>query len=109
MDELEWRREDAKLGADERDRAVDDVIALVGAVNDILELQADADMRYFAAAVGRTLDQAEYDAVAQRLLEAYRWQYIISGVQHPRFRAILGELIDQRQGARIAVALAPLL
>src|SRR5882672_4048304 len=31
LDELEWRRENANLSASERDRAVDDLIALVGA------------------------------------------------------------------------------
>jgi hypothetical protein len=33
LDELEWRREDARLSDDERDAAVDDLIALVGAVD----------------------------------------------------------------------------
>lgn len=32
LDELEWQREDAKLSPDERDRAVDDLIELVGAI-----------------------------------------------------------------------------
>ena len=47
MDELEWRRADAKLSAAERDRAVDDLIALVGGVDGILEIQAEADADYF--------------------------------------------------------------
>jgi len=47
LDELEWRREDQKLGAAERDAAVDDFISLVGAVDQLLQLQAPADVAYF--------------------------------------------------------------
>ncbi len=39
---------------------------------------------------------------------AYRWQYILSGAQHPRFVDILGSLITAEQGERISQALAPL-
>jgi hypothetical protein len=43
------------------------------------------------------------------VLKAYRWQYIVSGVQEPRFAKLLGTLTDEAQGARIAAALAPIL
>ena len=43
LDELEWLRHDAGLTAEERDRAVDDFIDLVGAVDGILRGQAKAD------------------------------------------------------------------
>ncbi len=35
-------------------------------------------------------------------------QYITTGVQDPRFLAILGPMIDAAQGARINAALAPI-
>jgi hypothetical protein len=47
LDELEWRREDEKLTAEQRDHAVDDLIELVGAVDQILQAQAEADTQYF--------------------------------------------------------------
>ena len=43
LDELEWLRHDAGLTAEQRDHAVDDFIALVGAVDGILQSQATAD------------------------------------------------------------------
>ena len=49
LDELEWKRHDATLTAEERDRAVDEFIELVGAVDGILQAQATADASYFAA------------------------------------------------------------
>ena len=41
--------------------------------------------------------------------QAYRWQYIVSGVQDPRFVKTLGSLIDETQSARIGAALIPIL
>src|SRR5688572_14882430 len=53
LDELEWRRENANLSAAERDRAVDDLIALVGAVDGLLQLQAGSDADYFVKVCGQ--------------------------------------------------------
>ncbi len=108
LDEMEWARENASLGKPERDAAVEDLIALVGAVDGILQAQAQADGEYFAARCGRVLAGAERQSVAASVLRAYRWQYIVSGVQDPRFGKILGSLIDAEQGARIQQALAPI-
>ena len=108
LDEMEWLREDAKLDATARDKAVDDLIALVGAVDGILQMQARADADYFLAIVGRTFDGSRAEAVHATLLAAYRWQYIVSGVQEPRFLEVLGSMINADQGARINAALAPI-
>ena len=108
LDELEWRREDALLSPVERDRAVDDLIALVGAVDGLLQVQAASDAEYFLAACGRSLSAREAAKLRTVMLKAYRWQYIVSGVEEPRFMAILGGMITPEQGARISSALAPL-
>lgn len=108
MDELEWRRHDAAVTPEDRDRAVDEFIELVGAVDGILQAQAAADARYFAATCGRVLDNGEMKALAAGVLRAYRWQYILSGARHPHFVQVLTSLIDGAQAARIQAALAPL-
>jgi hypothetical protein len=108
LDELEWRRENANLSAAERDRAVDDLIALVGAVDGLLQLQAGADTEYFLSVSGNRFSEEEAGRVRAGLLKAYRWQYIVSGVQEPRFMAILGDMITPEQAARINEALAPI-
>ncbi len=108
LDELELKRHDATLSQNERDRAVDDFIALVAAVDGILQAQAKADTGYFAANCGRTLGREEAEAVSAQFLKAYRWQYIFSGATHPRFQAILKRLITEPQVRRIAAALATL-
>ena len=109
LDELEWLREDAKLSKPERDAAVEDLIALVGAVDGILQGQSRADADYFASIVDRPLTEAQQEALRASVLQAYRWQYIVSGVQEPRFQQVLGSLVDAEQSARIGQALAPLL
>jgi hypothetical protein len=108
LDELEWVRHDAGLTAEERDRAVDEFIELVAAVDGILQAQAKADAGYFAVKCGRAVDEAEGRAIEAAFLKAYRWQYIHSGAQHPHFGKVLSSLITESQGQRIQAALATL-
>jgi hypothetical protein len=108
LDELEWVRHDAEQTADKRDRAVDEFIELVAAVDGILQAQAKADAGYFAAKCGRAVHEAEAQAIEAAFLKAYRWQYIHSGAQHPHFGKVLSSLITENQGRRIQSALATL-
>jgi len=109
LDELEWVRENAKLTPQERDAAVDDLISLVGAVDGILQVQSAADSGYFVEVCGRPLTADEVDAVQATVLAAYRYQYIVSGVQIPRFSAVLNGMITPEQWQRIGAALAPIM
>jgi len=108
VDEIEWRRSDAMLSPAERDHAVGELIALVAAVDGILQLQVKADSDYFLRIAGRTFNRAQVEAIGAMFLYAYRWQYIISGVQDERFQKILGDLTSAAQMTRIGVALAPI-
>ena len=108
LDELEFRRHDAALTAEERDRSVDDFIGLVAALDGILQTQAAADAGYFAANCGRTVKADEARAIEAAFLAAYRWQYIHSGARHPYFGKVLNGLITETQGQRIQAALATL-
>jgi hypothetical protein len=109
LDELEWRREDARLTHAERDAAVDDLIALVAGVDGILQSQAQADAQYFMLAGERAYSAEQRQAIEASVLKAYRWQYIVSGVQDGRFLGLLASLITQQQLERISAALAPLM
>jgi hypothetical protein len=108
LDELEWRREDAKLSPAERDQAVNELIELVGAVDGILQQQARADADYFIEICGRTFSPDEMARIRAGVLGAYRWQYIVSGVQG-RFSEVLGRVINAAQSERIGQALAPIM
>jgi hypothetical protein len=108
LDELEWVRHDAGLTPEKRDMAVDDFIELVVTVDGILQAQVQADASYFAATCGRAVCEAETRAIEAAFLQAYRWQYIHSGAQHPHFGKMLCSLITHDQGQRIQAALATL-
>jgi hypothetical protein len=108
VDELEWERENLKIDTPARDRAVDELIALVGALDEILRVQAREDARYFVSSSRRQFDPAQADQVSEVVLDAYRWQYIGSGIKSSRFAALLASMVTSEQLARIRAALAPL-
>jgi hypothetical protein len=108
LDELELKRHDAGITADERDQGVDDFIALVAAVDGILQAQALSDAEYFASACGRAVDVRETAEIGGAFLRAYRWQYIHSGAQHPHFGKVLTGMVSADQMSRIGQALAGL-
>src|SRR5262249_53546386 len=109
LDELEWIRCDRNLTMGARDKAVDEFIELVVAVDGILQVQAADDSRYFAETCGRRLPAEERDHLETGLLRAYRWQYILSGAQHPHFIKVLTSLITDAQVSRIQSALGSLM
>lgn len=109
LDELEWQAEDRRIDTAQRDRSVDELIGLVGAVDGICRAQAESDAQYFVHAAGDGFDAEQRAQIGAAMTAAYRWQYIGSGVQDPRFLDILGSMIDARQGERLNAALAPMI
>jgi len=80
----------------------------VAAVDGLLQQQAIDDGDYFAQLCTGRLEVEQLAQVKAGVLRAYRWQYILSGAQNPRFVEILTSLITADQGLRIQRALAPL-
>ena len=112
LDELEWMRHDATISTDARDRAVNEFIELVGAVDGILQMQAAADAAYAMHVMtmrGRRFAEAEQRAIERTMLKAYRWQYILSGAQHPHFVKVLTALTTDAQRARVGTAITTLM
>jgi len=105
VDELEWRRLDAGITPAARNLAVDELIQLVGAVDAIVQAQAAADSEYFGRTCGRELTESQTDMVHRTMLEAYRFQYILSGTRHPHFASTLANLTTDAQLGRIHDAL----
>lgn len=109
MDELEWQEEHSKLSPAQQDQAVSDLIALVAAVDGILQAQSKSDAEYFSRIAGRTFSEEDLSRIRAGVLGAYRWQYIISGVQHLRFGKLLTSMTTPEQMLRIQTALAPIM
>jgi hypothetical protein len=108
MDALEWPRLDRKLTDAERDYAVDELIGLVAEVDGLLSTQSSSDVQYFVKICDSDLPQDQIELLRAETLKAYRWQYIFSGTEHPRFKNLLGELTTTDQQERIRAALAQL-
>ncbi len=108
LDELEWMRENARLAGAERDAAVDDLVALLAAVDGTARAQAKSDAAYFLATCWRRFEDAEARAVREAFLAAYRLQYIVSGARLERYRQVLGGMLSTPQAARVAEALHPI-
>jgi hypothetical protein len=109
LDELEWKREDTKISATARDQAVTDLIDLVVAVDGILQMQAEQDAKYFMLHCSREFSSEQAQQIQDTFLRAYRWQYIVSGVQDERFASVLFGMVTDEQAQRIATALTPLI
>jgi len=108
LDELEWMRENAHLTGVERDAAVDDLVALLAAVDGTVRAQAKSDAAYFLATCWRRFEEAEARAVREAFFAAYRLQYVVSGARLERFRQILGGMLTGPQAARVGEALKPI-
>lgn len=108
LDELEWIREDAKMTPTERSAAVDDLIALVGGIDAMLQQQAMLDARYFCAITRRPSDATQRLCLEETMLAAYRWQYILSGASHPRFVELLQRMCVPTDLEKIGKALTDL-
>jgi hypothetical protein len=108
MDEIEWAREDRKLTAEQRERGVTDFIELIRTIDRVLQSQAAADAGYFMRLCERTFDEVQQRALREGVLRAYRWQYIVSGLQHPHFEKLLSGMISETQMRRIRTALGSL-
>ena len=66
-------------------------------------------MRYFWHVAESRFTGAELQEPEMSVLRAYRWQYIVSGAQHPRFTKLLTGMITPAQAERITQALGPIM
>lgn len=108
LDELEFVRHNARITTAERDQGVDDLIELVGAVDGILQAQAHSDASYFLEVSGSSIYEEHKECLRHGILKAYRWQYILSGVELPKFRLVLQQMLNLTQHKRVTLALAPI-
>jgi hypothetical protein len=105
LDHLETLRAFAPMTAAERDRAIDELIELVAAVDGLLKQQVEHDVANFARRLGHGFDSAESAELRRELLRAKRWTFILSGVTHPKFQELFVEVTTPAQRERVGKAL----
>jgi hypothetical protein len=109
MDHLETLRAFRGLSAADTDRAIDDLIELVGAVDGLLATQATLDVENLARYLGRPLGRTEEREILASVLAAKRYTFIESGVTHPNFQELFGMVTTPAQQEKVGKALSPLL
>ena len=105
MDHLESLREFGTLDDQQRDKAVDELIELVGAIDGLLKNQVERDIANFITYTGRELSASELDDLRGALIGSKRWTFIQSGVTHPRFIELIQAVTTTAQQERIESAL----
>jgi hypothetical protein len=78
-------------------------------VDGLLQKQASFDVDNLECYRGKPLDPAVRSQVQASVLRAKRYTFIVSGVTHPNFQALFGEVTTPDQQQKVQAALAPLL
>lgn len=81
-----------KGGAEAIAKAFADFSAIGGAIDGLLQQQVQLDLASLEAAAGRTLAAAEREEIGAAQLKAYRYTFLVSGLQHKNFLATCDQL-----------------
>jgi para-aminobenzoate N-oxygenase AurF len=109
MDHLETLRAFRGMTEPEKDHAIDDLIALVGAVDGLLQTQAQLDLESLQRLLGRTLAEGEQREALASVLAAKRYTFIETGVTHPNFQELFGLVTTPAQQQKVQEALGRVL
>jgi len=109
MDHLETLRAFSDEGREDTDAAIDDLIALVVAVDGLLQAQTGLDVDNFERYLGRSLGATVERQVYAGVLAAKRYTFIESGVTHPNFQELFQMVSTPAQQARVQSELGPVL
>ena len=83
------------LSLEEREKAVEELLELGGAIDGLLSQQADLDIDSLRRATGRRYTDRESAEIKTSIQRGYRWTFIVSGLTHPTFARIVSELTEQ--------------
>jgi hypothetical protein len=92
-----------ELAGHEREQAIDLLLELGGAVDGLLAQQIELDIDALQQASDRTYTDDERDEIRTHQRRAYRWTFLVSGLQHPNFVRIVDQLTTTGT-AKIATA-----
>lgn len=76
----------------EREAAVDELLELGGAVDGLLQKQIGMNIDALEVATGRVFSQEERNEIAAETLRAWRYTFLVSGLEHPNVVKLLEEI-----------------
>jgi hypothetical protein len=109
LDHLETLRAFRSMSAIDKDRAFDDLIELVAAVDGLLQTQAQLDVENLQACLWRRLGAAELQEIRAGVLAAKRYAFIESGLAHPSFLELFALVATAEQQQKVQRALGAVL
>jgi hypothetical protein len=92
------------LSMAEREAAIDDVLELGGAIDGLLQQQIGMNIDALEVATGRVFSEAEREEIAAKTQRAWRWTFLVSGLEHPSVVKMVSEITDQGAGKFRTVA-----
>ena len=87
-----------------RESAIDEVLELGGAIDGLLQQQIGLNIDALQDATGRVFSEAERDEIAASTLHAWRWTFLVSGLEHPNVVKMVGEITNDGPAKFRAVA-----
>ncbi len=94
------------LTAQQREQAIDELLELGAAVDGLLAQQVELDIEALERRANRSFSEAERSEIRAGQQRAYRWTFLVSGLQHPKFSQIVAELTEAGSDKLAAAALA---
>jgi len=105
LDHLETVRAFEALTPAGRERAIDELIEIVTAVDGLLRQQVGHDIANLERLLRRSFDARERAELEREVLRAKRWTFVLSGATHPRFQELFGQVATPEQQSRVGAAL----
>jgi len=79
----------------EREAAINEVLELGMAVDGLLQQQIAMNVDGLAAATGRVFTEAEREEISAKTLHAWRWTFLVSGLEHPNVVKLVEEITEE--------------
>ena len=93
---------------EERERAIDEVLELGGAIDGLLLQQIGMNIDALEVAVGRRFSTGERAEITSKTQHAWRWTFLVSGLRHPNVVRLVGEITvdgrDKIEAAAVALS-----
>jgi hypothetical protein len=90
----------------EREAAIDEVLELGGAIDGLLQQQIAMNIDALEVATGRIYAEAERADITAQTLRAWRWTFLVSGLEHPNVVKLVEQITDEGPPKVRAVAQA---
>jgi hypothetical protein len=83
---------------EEREAAIDELLELGSAIDGLLSQQIGLNIETLERATGRRFTAAEHEEITAKTQRAWRWTFLVSGLEHPHFVTLVTELTTEGPG-----------